>query len=233
MKVRVRRFKGKGFVTDEYDLSVEGELTVLELLSKIKEEIDPSLSFRAMCRASICGTCAVKVNGEHRLACNTRVKDEEVLIEPVDGNEPIKDLVVSHEELYSKLSSARIGIVPRENNLSLTPSELTKTSRSWDCILCGICNSVCPPLLEGKDFGGPALFTKLYKTLEDPRDALRGERLKEIVNLNVQSCVHCSNCSLFCPKGCMPERWITVIEGKMSSAGLIEKKSEDFGFLGF
>jgi len=54
-----------------------------------------------------------------------------------------------------------------------------------------------------------------------------------MVAFNVQSCVHCSNCNLFCPKGCMPERWITAIEGKLTQKGYIQKKAEDFGFLGF
>ncbi len=233
MKVKLRRYREGKFETHEYELEFEGKPTVLEVLNRIKEELDPSLSFRAMCRASICGTCAVKVNGEHRLACNTRVEGDEVLIEPADGYQPIKDLVVSHESLYEGLRSAKVWFAPREENLKLMPEELRKTSRAWDCILCGICNSVCPPLLEGQDFGGPSLFTKVYTVLEDPRDMRGEERLVELMPLNVQSCVHCSNCNLFCPKGCMPERWITIIEGKLVQKGYIQKKSEDFGFLGF
>ncbi|EDP76587.1 2Fe-2S iron-sulfur cluster-binding protein [Hydrogenivirga sp. 128-5-R1-1] len=233
MKVKLRRFTGREFVTTEYEVETGENPTVLEILTKIKEELDPSLSFRAMCRASVCGTCAVKVNGEHRLACNTRVNGEEVLIEPVDGYIPIKDLVVSHEEIYDGLRRARVWFVPREENLTITPQELNKTSRAWDCILCGICNNVCPPLLEKRDFGGPSLFTKIYRILEDPRDSLGEERLNGLTALNAQNCVHCSNCNLFCPKGCMPERWITVIEGKLTQKGYIQKKTEDFGFLGF
>lgn len=232
MRVKLRLFRDGGFILREFEVEAEERPTVLEILQKVKE-IDPTLSFRAMCRASICGTCAVKVNGEHRLACNTRVSGDEVLIEPVDGPPPIRDLVVSHEGIFESMRKSKVWLVPREENLRLTPSQLTRTSKAWDCILCGICNNVCSPLIEGKDFGGPALTTKIYSIEEDPRDALGEERLKDVFRLNLQNCVHCGNCNLFCPKGCMPEKWITVLEGKLVQKGYIQKKMEDFGFLGF
>ena len=232
MKVKLRLFRDGSFILKEFEVEAGENPTVLEILQKIKE-IDPTLSFRAMCRASICGTCAVKVNGEHKLACNTKVKGDEVLIEPVDGSVPIRDLVVSHEEMFFSMKRNRVWLLPREENTRLTPVQIARTSNASDCILCGICNSVCPPLVEGKDFGGPALITKIYSIEEDPRDALGEERLKDILGLNLQNCVHCSNCNIFCPKGCMPEKWISILEGKLTRKGYLQKKVEDFGFLGF
>ncbi len=232
MRVKIKRFTGEGFRWDEFEVPLEGKPTVLEVLSYIKENIDPTLSFRAMCRASICGTCALKINGQHKLACNTRAEGEEITIEPVDNSKPVKDLVVSHEEIYALLKKSKAWIEPKEEKVEVSQRDLLKTSKAWDCILCGICNNVCPPLAEGKDFGGPMVLTRVYKVLEDPRDGKRDIRLGEIVSLNVQECVHCSNCNLFCPKGCMPERWITLIEGKLLQRGLIRKKMDDFGFLG-
>jgi len=233
MKVKLKRFKEGSYLLEEFEVTLEGNPTVLEILSYIKENLDPTLSYRAMCRSAICGTCAVKVNGEHRLACNTRVESQEVLIEPVDNAEPIRDLVVSHESIYEPLKLNRAWLLPGERTDSITPQRLRVTAHAWDCILCGICNCVCPPLLEGKTFGGPMLLTRLYKILEDPRDSKGEERLHHIKDLNPQECVHCSNCSIFCPKACMPERWITLMENKLVQKGLIQKKGEDFGFLGF
>lgn len=233
MRVKLRKYSEGKFNIQEYELDITGKPTVLEILMRIKEELDPSLAFRAMCRASICGTCAVKVNGQHKLACNTRVEGEEILIEPVDGFKPIRDLVVSHEEIYERLKPARVWFVPKDGNMKLLPEVQRRTAKAWDCILCGICNNVCPPLLEKVDFGGPLLFTRVYKTLDDPRDSLGENRLENLAAFNVQKCVHCSNCNLFCPKGCMPEKWINVIEGKLVQKGYIQKKKEDFDFLGF
>ncbi len=233
MKVKLRRFREDAFETREYSVDSAEGLTVLELLYRIREEHDPTLSFRAMCRSSVCGTCAVKVNGEHRLACSTRVKGEELLIEPVDGAPPIKDLVVSHEHIPDRLRGAGAWVVPSEEEISLTPADVNRLFRPRDCILCGICENVCPPLLEGKSFGGPLLLTKLYAIMTDPRDSKGEDRLGEIVKLNVQTCVHCGNCNLYCPRGCMPERWITLTENRLLQKGYIQKKEEDFGFLGF
>jgi len=233
MKVKLRRFREDAFETEEYSVEGAQGLTVLELLYRIREELDPTLSFRAMCRSSVCGTCAVKVNGEHRLACSTRVKGEEVLIEPVDGAVPIRDLVVSQEEIPDRLRGAKAWVVPSRGEVRVTPADVKRLSRPRDCILCGICDSVCPPLLEGRSFGGPLLLTRLYSVMTDPRDGEGEERLRGIAELNVQACVHCGNCNLYCPRSCMPERWITLTEGRLLQKGYIQKKEEDFGFLGF
>ena len=232
MKVSIKRFSEGSFRVDSFELKVSGNPTILELLIKIKEEHDPTLSFRAMCRASICGTCGVKVNGENRLACTTRVNGEDILIEPMDNHEPIKDLVVDHEPIPNTLRKYKIWISPAEK-VEVSKEDITRIIKARDCILCGICNGVCPPIGEGKPFAGPLAFTRLYSVMEDPRDALGNERLKIATSMNPQDCVHCSNCTLLCPKGCMPERWVELTESKLVKEGLIEKKQDDFGFLGF
>ena len=234
MKVKVKRFKEGRFEVSEFEVPVEGRPTLLEVLTKIKETQDPTLSFRVMCRASICGTCGVKLNGKPVLACNTRVEGEEIIVEPLDFFEPIKDLVVSHDPIYESLKAKKVWLIPKEEKAGVSAQDLLKTSKSWDCILCGLCNSVCPPLLEKKPFGGPSLFTKLYKSLEDPRNGSEEVLLKSSLESDPKACVHCSSCNIVCPKGCMPERWITLIETKLLQRGLIKKEEpQDFGFLGF
>ena len=231
MKVRLKRFLNGEYKWQEYEIDGEGK-TVLEILQKIKEEIDPTLSFRAMCRAGICGTCAVKVNGEHKLACNTRV-DNDITVEPVDIAKPIKDLVVDHEFYINKLKEGKVWIEPMSTNISLKPEEIKQTEKSWDCILCGICNFVCPAILEDKKFGLPSTFTKAYGVVFDKRNANK-EKIKDFVPLNIQSCTHCKNCTFSCPKDCNPEILIKILENNMLRYGLIRKEGgTDFGFLGF
>jgi succinate dehydrogenase and fumarate reductase iron-sulfur protein len=82
-----------------YEIDAPRDITVLELLHKIKE-IDPTLSYRHMCRAGICGTCALKVNGKNVLACKTRLnkfEDNTIVLEPLDNAVVVKDLVVEHQ----------------------------------------------------------------------------------------------------------------------------------------
>lgn len=197
MKVSIRRFSEGSFRVDHFELEVSGNPTILELLIKIKEEHDPTLSFRAMCRASVCGTCGVKVNGENRLACTTRVEGEEVLIEPLDNHTPIKDLVVAQDSIPDLLKRYKLWVEPKEE-VNVSKGDIGKISRARDCILCGICNGVCPPMAEGKPFAGPLAFTRLYAVMEDPRDRAGRERLSVATSMRPQECVHCSNCTLFC-----------------------------------
>ena len=231
MRVRIKRFKEGRIIEDTYNLEIEDKRTVLDILYLIRE-MEPTLSFRAMCRASICGTCAVKVNGEHKLACNTQVEPEteELVIEPVDNSVPIKDLVVEQDYLFERMRKAALWIEAKDN-LELKPSDIQKTQKSWDCILCGICNNVCPSVQSDTSFGGPSLFTKAFGVVEDKRNG--EDKLKQLIPFNIQSCVHCKNCDIYCPKACTPEVLITLIEGRMLKKGYIQRKTEDFGFLGF
>lgn len=54
--------------TYEIDLN-ECSPMVLDALIKIKNEMDPTLTFRRSCREGICGSCAMNINGTNTLAC--------------------------------------------------------------------------------------------------------------------------------------------------------------------
>jgi len=231
MKVKIKKFRDGKFLWEEYEIDGEGH-TVLEILQKIKEKEDPTLSFRAMCRAGICGTCAVKVNGQYKLACSTRVYSD-ITLEPVDIAPPIKDLVVDHSFIYKKLKEGKVWFETLSKNISLKPDELKNTEKSWDCILCGICNYVCPAIQEDESFGLPSTFTKSYGVIFDKRNTKGYEKLKDLVPLSIQSCTHCKNCTFSCPKECNPEFLINILENTMVRYGLIRKEEQDFGFLGF
>jgi Succinate dehydrogenase/fumarate reductase, Fe-S protein subunit len=132
--------------------NIEDRTTILEVLEQIKNYQDPSLSYRAQCRASICGTCAVKVNSQTVLACKTKVKDlavnDEIVIEPLSNMPVIKDLVVDHDEFLNKLKKAKAWFIPKEPFEKVYPEDLATYDRETDCILCGICYSVCPGICK-------------------------------------------------------------------------------------
>jgi succinate dehydrogenase / fumarate reductase iron-sulfur subunit/fumarate reductase iron-sulfur subunit len=233
MKVNIKRFDGRDFYFQTYEVPIEGNPTVLEVLGRIKEEIDPSLSFRAMCRSSVCGTCGLKVNGVPALACSTRVSGEELTLEPLEGFRPLRDLVTDQEGLERLMREFSLWVVPRGKGVSTEARPTISNQKGWDCILCGICDSVCPPLLEGSAFAGPMAITRLHRIINDPRDAIGKERLNEEISERLKGCVHCSYCTLRCPKSCMPERWVTLLEGQLRSMGYIQKSGQEFDFLGF
>lgn len=50
------------------DLNKTGPM-ILDALIRIKNEIDPTVTFRRSCREGICGSCAMNINGQNTLAC--------------------------------------------------------------------------------------------------------------------------------------------------------------------
>ncbi|MDW8066490.1 MAG: 2Fe-2S iron-sulfur cluster-binding protein [Aquificaceae bacterium] len=231
MKVYINRYPSR---VQEFEVNAEGCVSLLDLLYRIREEMDPSLAFRSMCRAGICGTCAVKLNGKPVLACSIKVPQEEsILIEPIGGYRVIKDLVVEHEDIYQKLRDFKIWLRPSDENSPISEAVNLKTWGSWECILCGICDSVCPLLQAPSDFGGPVLLTRAHKHAVDPRNKDSQSILGSIQSLRPDLCTHCMNCSYSCPKRLMPESLIREEEGILSEKGLLQRPLGGFDFLSF
>ncbi|MCX7738436.1 MAG: 2Fe-2S iron-sulfur cluster-binding protein [Hydrogenothermaceae bacterium] len=236
MRVKIRRFAE----TSEYFISVtERRATILDVLEAIKNNLDITLSYRAQCRAAICGTCGVKVNGKMVLACKTKVleveRDEGILIEPLDNMEVIKDLVVDHGDFISKLRDAKSWYIEKEQPEKVYPEDLANYERETDCILCGICYSVCPAFQNDKEFGGPINFVKMFRFWKDKNDALGDVRVEIANKNNITSCVHCRYCTLSCPKQIPVEEDILQIEFYGKQKGIIQKKENfpDFFSFGF
>lgn len=232
MRVRIRRYPSG---REEFEVYMQERATVLDLLNYIKENYEPSLTFRSMCRAGVCGTCAVKVNGKVVLACSTKLEDfgESIEIEPLNGYKVLRDLVVDHEELYSKLKRHRVWLEPFEENTDFKEEDNLAISRSHECILCGICDTVCPVLLVDSSFGGPLTLTRYYKLVFDPRNKGRQESINLLQSIKPQLCTHCMNCSYACPKRLMPEALIRGEEALLLERGLIQKPAGGFDFLSF
>lgn len=234
MRVKIRRLER----IQEYKLDIlEKRTTILDILEIIKGNIDPTLSYRAQCRASICGTCGVKVNGSAVLACKTKVtdleKDGELLIEPLDNMEVIKDLVVDHGEFLSKLKLAKSWFLEKESPEKIYPEDLLNYERETDCMLCGICYSVCPAFQVDKSFGGPINFVKIYRFWKDKNDALSDFRIEIANQNNITSCIHCKYCTLSCPKQIPVEGDILQIEFYGKQKGIIKQKLTTPDFLNF
>src|SRR3954453_10142389 len=76
--IKVRRYQpesGRGPFWQQFDVELEESLSVLDALLQARSNIDGSLAVRCSCRAAICGSCGVKVNGQSALACKTKIQD--------------------------------------------------------------------------------------------------------------------------------------------------------------
>ena len=110
--LKVRRFdpadEGGKTWWQEYKVDVHPDSTVLDSLIHIREQEDGTLALRCACRASICGSCGMKVNGDAKLVCKTRVDDiapngEQLVIEPMGNQHVVRDLVVSLDTFFSQI----------------------------------------------------------------------------------------------------------------------------------
>jgi succinate dehydrogenase / fumarate reductase iron-sulfur subunit len=226
VKLRIHRFvEGKKW-EQNYIVTLKTGMTVLEALIEIKEKQDPTLSFTCSCRSSICGACAVRVNGNAELACEMLVEnlvkryDTNLLtIEPLGNFKVIRDLVVDWDPKYARIKKIKPVVQPKdefskETGCKQSPEDFNKYKKYAGCILCGSCVSECNKnTLNQGDFLDPFVFVKAEKLVADSRDKSPEEHLKAVVDAGLWRCFNCQECTAKCPKGLDP-------------AGAIEKLKE-------
>lgn len=204
-------------------------MTLLDALFYIKENIDSSLSFRAYCRAAICGSCSILVNGHPKLACKTQVKimlelfeTDTLKLDPLPSYKVIRDLVVDYDKAITKLVKVKPYLIPDPNVVPLGedretiiyPEEHKKYDPYTDCILCGACFAMCPVKDLDENYAGPLQFARLARFTEDKRDALKEERPKLAFTLDVWNCLRCERCTDVCPKSVPITQGIATLKAK-------------------
>lgn len=224
---------------DVVRLDVRRGSTVLDVLIRIKNEIDGSLAVRYSCRSAICGSCAMSINGGEKLACRTSVRKElerhgALRIAPLGHLPVIKDLVVDMRPFWKKieavtpwLSGARA--VSAEPVLS--PERLATGSEYHHvdaCIMCGACVAACTVHEVSPSFAGPAALAKADRFQSDPResDMMKRARLAVLQETNgMWDCTRCNLCVEVCPKDVKPMEAIirlrraSLDEGLLSTGG--------------
>ena len=196
---------------------------VLDALIKIKNEIDPTLTFRRSCREGICGSCAMNIDGTNTLACTRGIDevDGDVRIYPLPHMPVIKDLVPDLSRFYAQHRSIEPWLKTE------TPQPRTEWKQShedrekldglYECILCACCSTSCPSYWwNGDRYLGPAILLQAYRWLIDSRDEATGERLDNLEDpFRLYRCHTIMNCSKACPKGLNPAKAIAEIKKMM------------------
>ena len=200
---------------DDFALDIHPQSTVLDALIHVREEDDPSLALRCACRASICGSCGMRVNGEAKLVCKTRLAeivtdDDPVVIEPMRNQPVIKDLVVSLDPFFDKVRQVgpylQADSEPKSGEFIASNESMVNLLTAMNCIMCGACVSDCTVLEVDSNFIGPAALAKAWRFVEDPRDDVRSERLQELNDSDggIWDCTRCFKCVEVCPKDVAP-----------------------------
>ncbi len=202
--------------TFELDLDACGPM-VLDALFKIKNEVDPTLTFRRSCREGICGSCSMNMNGKNGLACTTAIDDlkGEIRITPLPHMEVVKDLVPDFTHFYAQYASIRpwlqtVSTTPSGKERLQTPEQREKLDGLYECILCACCSTACPSYWWNSDkFLGPAILLQAFRWLADSRDEMTGERLDQLEDpFRLYRCHTIMNCANVCPKGLNPAKAI-------------------------
>lgn len=210
---------------DTYEVNLDecGPM-VLDALIKIKNEVDPTLTFRRSCREGICGSCAMNIDGTNTLACIKPIEEckGDVKITPLPHLYVIKDLVPDLTQAYAQYASIKPWLQaqdspPPDHERLQSPEERKKLDGLWDCILCFCCTTSCPSYWwNGDRFLGPATLLQSFRWIEDSRDEATGERLDELEDpFKLYRCHTIMNCTNTCPKHLNPAKAIGSIKKKM------------------
>jgi succinate dehydrogenase (ubiquinone) iron-sulfur subunit len=207
---------------------------VLDALIKIKNEQDPTLTFRRSCREGICGSCAMNIDGENTLACLSYIDQENVTkatkVYPLPHMYVLKDLVPDMSQFYEQYRSIEPWLQPGPNSTKATKKDgstgeylqsrqdRAKLDGMYECILCACCSTACPSYWWNADtYLGPAVLMQAYRWIEDSRDGATSKRLANLDDaFKLYRCHTIMNCSKVCPKHLNPGKAIAQIKKKLA-----------------
>jgi succinate dehydrogenase / fumarate reductase iron-sulfur subunit len=196
---------------------------VLDALIKIKNEIDPGLTFRRSCREGVCGSCAMNIAGSNTLACTKAIADVSgsVAVYPLPHMPVVKDLVPDLTNFYAQYASIGPYLQTKsampETEWKQSPQDRAKLDGLYECILCACCSTSCPSYWWNSErYLGPAALLQSYRWLADSRDEASGERLDGLEDpFRLYRCHTIMNCAQTCPKGLNPAKAIGEIKQMM------------------
>merc|ERR1711907_255417 len=147
---------------------------MLDVLLKIKDEHDSTLSFRRSCREGICGSCAMNIDGSNGLACLNyidRDTNKATKIYPLPHMYVVKDLVPDMNNFYDQYKSIEPWLQSKKSDSKDTSTEhyqskedRKKLDGMYECILCACCSTSCPSYWWNADkYLGPAVLMQAYR----------------------------------------------------------------------
>jgi fumarate reductase iron-sulfur subunit len=205
--------------------------TVLDVVTHIQRELDPSLAYRFACRVGMCGSCAMVVNGRARWTCRTHVAKVadggRLEIGPLRNLPVVKDLVTDMREFFDKWARAKGQFVPtstrRDAFAVVRPDskERREANAGIECIGCGVCYSSCDVVSWNRDYLGPAALNRAWTLVNDVRDGARAERLRAVAgDAGCHACHTHMSCAERCPKQLSPTASIAGLKRTTAIAAL-------------
>ncbi|MBI2875896.1 MAG: fumarate reductase iron-sulfur subunit [Candidatus Tectomicrobia bacterium] len=221
-----------------YQLEEDPDMTLFMALNRIREEQDPTLRFDFVCRAAICGSCAMLINGKPRLACRTMTKsfrNPEITLLPLPVFKLVGDLSVDTGTWFRGMVTRTESWVhtgkefnPSAQEERMDNETALKIYEADRCIECGCCIGGCVTANIREDFLGAAGINRVARFLVDPRDERSADQYFEVVGSEEGSfgCVGLMACDDNCPMEVPLQQQLAFVRRKMLLTGLGFKKDE-------
>ncbi|XKE44390.1 4Fe-4S dicluster domain-containing protein [Halomonas organivorans] len=230
LKVSVWRSGGSD-VQEHFDVPRKENQTILDVVTYIQRNLDPTLSYRYACRVGMCGSCAMSVNGKARWTCRTHVdkvcNDDVLELRPLENFPVVKDLVCDMQTFFDKQKKAGgafQGTRTREDSVSLIKPDSNgrmAVDEAIECIGCGVCYASCDIVKWKPDYLGPAALNRTWTLVQDERDTRRLDRLRAVSgDAGCHSCHSQMSCTQRCPKQLSPTHSISGLKREVSRAAL-------------
>jgi succinate dehydrogenase / fumarate reductase, iron-sulfur subunit len=232
---------------ENYDVELPDHMSVLDGVLQARAQQDGSIGIRCSCQAAICGSCAVRINGKTRLACNTKIgqaADEatnrtglgDIVVEPMANYPVLKDLIVDMDAVHWKKVQRVVPWLlpegpPPEREYIVEAESMIDITQTMACIQCGACVGACLSLEVDPEFVGPAALAKAYRFVGDPRDAATEERLRDLAEdpHGIFDCTHCFQCIEVCPKEVAPMSQIMRLRRRATQDFHIKDRNNGYG----
>lgn len=213
-----------------FELEEADAMTLFIALSDIRENQDPSLQFDFVCRAGICGSCGMIINGRPGLACRTLTKDlpDRITLAPLPAFELIGDLSVNtgkwmrgmSEQLETWVHSQGLEQTSIDSLETTMEPELAEQLYELErCIECGCCIAACGTAQMREDFVGAVGLNQITRFQLDPRDERSDADYYRLVgdDSGVFGCMTLLGCEDMCPKQLPLATQIAFLRRRMAS----------------
>ena len=218
--------------TDVFEIDEAAGMTLFIALNEIREKLDPSLAFDFVCRAGICGSCGMVINGRPGLACRTLTQDlpADITLAPLPVFELIADLSVNtgkwmrgmSERIETWVHSLENDPDLRRIEAKMDPDLADRIYELDRCIECGCCVAACGTARMRENFIGAVGLNKIARFALDPRDTRTDADFYELVGNDdgVFGCMTLLGCHDVCPKSLPLQTQIAFLRRKMLRTGL-------------
>lgn len=210
MSVSVWRGNAAGGRYQTFEVPQFDNQTILDVVSWIQQNTDPTLTYRFACRVGMCGSCAMMVNGTPRWTCRTHVKKvldgRKLTVAPLRNLPVIKDLAADMDPFFDKWVKAGGRHAPSATRADpIAPVKPESRARvtanaGIECINCSVCYAACDTVAANPDFLGPAALQRAWTIVNDEKHAGR-EAVLETVSAagGCHNCHSMGSCTAHCP----------------------------------